>query len=202
MSDQRLRTLERRWKKTGAVQDEAAWLRARVQAGELEQTRLKLAARLGHTAARLAAHRAKPLPQSVSGWFEGFARGGGDCRVAALVLAGLVLEALPRHADADRMYTNECEASDFEPMGGARAFESGGEGPQLQVVARARRLRCIPAAFRLRYLRKVGAVANRHAGGWKLVRPRLASEMASWALGYSDPVRERLEARRQEAAGE
>jgi hypothetical protein len=35
VSDDRLRELERRWKETGAVEDEAAYLKERVRAGEL-----------------------------------------------------------------------------------------------------------------------------------------------------------------------
>ena len=51
MSDERLRELERRWKETGSVEDEAAWLSERVRAGELTEERLRLAAALGQPAA-------------------------------------------------------------------------------------------------------------------------------------------------------
>ena len=44
MSDARLRELERRFKETGATEDEAALLLGRVRAGDLEPTRLDLAA--------------------------------------------------------------------------------------------------------------------------------------------------------------
>ncbi len=33
MSDEKLRALERRWKETGAIDDEAAWLVKRIRAG-------------------------------------------------------------------------------------------------------------------------------------------------------------------------
>lgn len=52
MSDSHLRDLERRFKETGAVEDEALHLGGRVRAGELSQERLQLAAFLGHAAAR------------------------------------------------------------------------------------------------------------------------------------------------------
>jgi hypothetical protein len=51
MADDRLRELERTFRRTGAVADEAVWLRARVQAGELTEGRLRLLAHLGHPAA-------------------------------------------------------------------------------------------------------------------------------------------------------
>ncbi len=35
MTDDALRALERRWRATGAVEDEAAWLAARLRAGVL-----------------------------------------------------------------------------------------------------------------------------------------------------------------------
>lgn len=54
MSDSKLRELERRWKETGAVEDEAAYLLERVRAGDLTQERLELAAYCGHEAAGCA----------------------------------------------------------------------------------------------------------------------------------------------------
>lgn len=50
MTDASLRELERRFRASGNVEDEAAWLRARVQAGEVSEERLKLAAQLEHLA--------------------------------------------------------------------------------------------------------------------------------------------------------
>lgn len=47
MSDERLRDLERRWKETGDPQHGAALLRERVRVGDLDEGRLRLAARLG-----------------------------------------------------------------------------------------------------------------------------------------------------------
>lgn len=48
MSDSRLRELERRWKETGLVEDEAAFLLERVRVGELTADDLKRAAYCGH----------------------------------------------------------------------------------------------------------------------------------------------------------
>lgn len=52
MTDQRLRGLERRWKETGDIADEAAYLNEKARAGLLEEEWLELAARLGYAAAR------------------------------------------------------------------------------------------------------------------------------------------------------
>jgi len=54
VSDGTLRELERKFRETGSVEDEAAWLRARVQTGDLEQERLEFAAQCGHAAALAA----------------------------------------------------------------------------------------------------------------------------------------------------
>lgn len=54
MTDDGLRALERRYRETGAVDDHARWLAARVRAGVLSESRAELAGELGHEAARLA----------------------------------------------------------------------------------------------------------------------------------------------------
>ena len=51
MTDSTLRKRERQFRTSGSVADEAAWLTARVRAGELEQSKLDLAACFGHEAA-------------------------------------------------------------------------------------------------------------------------------------------------------
>ncbi|MCA9646234.1 MAG: hypothetical protein KC492_36335, partial [Myxococcales bacterium] len=55
MTDSRLQQLRRAWEASGAVEDEAAYLRERVRVGELSQERLELAAYFGHLAARMQA---------------------------------------------------------------------------------------------------------------------------------------------------
>jgi hypothetical protein len=52
MSDARLRELERKWKETGAVGDEAAYLLERMRVGDVTRDRLEFAAYCGHEAAR------------------------------------------------------------------------------------------------------------------------------------------------------
>lgn len=53
MIDRFLRELERRFKETGAPEDEAQWIRLRLRAGLLKHDQVKLASYLAHPAARL-----------------------------------------------------------------------------------------------------------------------------------------------------
>jgi len=52
MSDAQLRSLERRFKATGRIEDEAAWLRERIRIDDVDADRVRLARYLGHPAAR------------------------------------------------------------------------------------------------------------------------------------------------------
>lgn len=60
MADERVRALERRWQASGALEDGAAWLSARLQAGDLSPRHLEVAYLCGHPAAR-ALGPARPL---------------------------------------------------------------------------------------------------------------------------------------------
>lgn len=96
MSDSRLRTLERRWIETGAVEDEAAWLRERLRAGGLSEEQLALAAHCAHEGARLAlgakgSDTALPDPQDSVGvkqWLSAMPRPQDP-----LILVRVALEA-------------------------------------------------------------------------------------------------------------
>jgi hypothetical protein len=83
MSDATLRALERRWRATGDVEDEAAFLLQRVRAGGLCDARLDLAAYCGHD----AAVRARPPARSQPRWFEGLSRWGEEVELRAAVHA-------------------------------------------------------------------------------------------------------------------
>jgi len=50
VTDSKLRELERRWKESGRVDDEAAYLLGRMRVGDLERRMLELAAYSGHHA--------------------------------------------------------------------------------------------------------------------------------------------------------
>lgn len=64
MSDARLRELERRWHESGALEDEVAFLNARVRAGDLLPMRVLQAAACGHEAALRASDAELPPPLS------------------------------------------------------------------------------------------------------------------------------------------
>lgn len=108
MSDQKLRELERRWKESESVEDEAVYLRERVRVGGLTQDRLELAASCGHPAAR----RAMCLPEhgALAPAIESLARGLGT--------QGLIAAATDAVADI------------------RDAVESGGAVERLLVAAR------------------------------------------------------------------
>ncbi|MBL4846238.1 MAG: hypothetical protein JKY65_11975 [Planctomycetes bacterium] len=59
MTDERLRTLERRWRESGALEDEAACLQERLRTGALSQARYELAVALGAPA--LGGEESPPL---------------------------------------------------------------------------------------------------------------------------------------------
>ena len=60
-ADGRAREAERRWRETSDVKDHARWLLLRQRAGDISETRLRLAARLHNPAARLVAAEAHDL---------------------------------------------------------------------------------------------------------------------------------------------
>jgi hypothetical protein len=73
VGDDRLRALERRFRETGAVADEAAWLGERVRAGALARERVAIAGWCGHAAAALAADGGLPAwwSEHVRDWLSG-----------------------------------------------------------------------------------------------------------------------------------
>jgi hypothetical protein len=106
VSDARLRELERRFRETGAPDDEAAWLRERLRAGELEERLLRLADRLRHPAAALAlgtpAAPSCDEPPDDGAWFGAIATAGPAAFLRACVaVAGLEArdDESPRHLD-------------------------------------------------------------------------------------------------------
>jgi hypothetical protein len=85
VGDERLRELERKWKSTRSVEDHAAYLQARVRAGDLEADRLELAAYCGHAAARAAVGARVVVPDEFEPWVLGLSRFGRE----AVMRAGL-----------------------------------------------------------------------------------------------------------------
>lgn len=125
MSDVDLRTLARRFRASGSSEDEAAWLRARVQTGELKDGQLRLAAHLGHEAARTALGAAAPEPTlTLREWdhpvefnalFDTVARAGeSGCEPLLRVVVALARRLLPLF-----------EACEPEDLGPRRAVQVG-----------------------------------------------------------------------------
>lgn len=112
MSDERLRELQRRWQETGAVEDGAALLRARLRAGTLTPERLALLAHLGEPAASLALGDDAPEPiASASAWLSGLDRFGREAHLRAAVAVAARLRPLFERANPrDRRYQAALEA--------------------------------------------------------------------------------------------
>jgi hypothetical protein len=85
VSDARLRELERRWKETGSVDDEAAYLLERVRVGDLTRERLELAAYCGHEGATRA--KVGEAACEVEGLFAALATSQLDLNIIAVAAA-------------------------------------------------------------------------------------------------------------------
>ena len=243
MGDADLRELERRFRETGSVEDEAAWLRARVQAGELEASMLELAAYCRHSGAGGLDDRHQDLweLEGLPGgrkrvWGEGLATWGEEACVRAMIcvlranlsdwegltpediddtpeilahygwasrdmklpgeaLSGLELLVVSRSSSVRQRLLDlrarsqelwlTCLGSDITPAGNtSQAVEFA-----LQVVGGK--------------LSNTGAgVACGLEGTVEFAQSVVAHELVPWALGYSDPVLERVKSRHRGPAGE
>ena len=219
MTDQALRELERGWRQSGSPEDEALLLRERLRVGELSARRAELASYLGYPAAREAA--AVEAPEDFAAWLGGLEAWEGDPRTrAALAIARAVLplfdaagltpefalrprralEALERWIDCP---CSACLQQLSEASGRARftlAYHDSTDvsraASQVAVYAglctgTARNTRLDTTAHYLPVVAKL-ALEVRPEG---TLRSAVQADLAPWALGYRDPVRERLEAR-------
>ncbi len=83
MADPELRDLERRYRSAEALEDEVAWLRARLRAGDLTEANLELLVYCGHKAACEMLGEDPPLrPEHSYEWECGFTNWGEDVEVA------------------------------------------------------------------------------------------------------------------------
>ncbi len=250
MTDSRLRELGREWRKTGNLEDEAVWLLERVRTGDLEQSRLKLAAHCGSSSAAVAI-QIEPTPAGrVQGsdlgvWSEHLAGLGGRESVVR-VLVGVARALLSRvdssllsdsclvvldHAERE-LQVSEFWVSDPNPRTRKHAARLGAtyERPRSTFNPRSYWVPSEPneeLAWHSKFLAgaTVGAIATGledelssclarglgrpHSYRGRLELPSglaelsLRQEVVPWALGYRDPVRDRVEARqRAEAAGD
>lgn len=210
MSDARLREAERRWRESGAAEDEAAWLRERVRAGELGDDRLRLAAYVGHRPSVLALGAVPPAPAYVQAWVYGLERWGEEACLRAAIAAARRACACLRPGSSRRRDAGALIArAERQTLGHAL-----GEAPELDPhvldddpPARERSaflavealadgadevLRRAPGANRaLEASARAGGVVIRAVEALDdeaVVRAAIRDEVAPWALGEHDPL--------------
>ncbi len=183
MTDGALRALERRWRATGAVEDEAAWLAARLRAGVLAEARLRAAARLGHRAAQAALGDAADDGSPVGTVLRLHEGREGDLAARALDLAALGVawaDALLPLWDAAR---EESLPGDLEAarvaVDAARRCMATPDGP----AARA----ALQTLEAVRVPRPGTAQALRTAGHLLHAAVRLAAAAAATKDGFATP---------------
>lgn len=205
--DAEVRELERRFRASGALDDEAAWLLARVRAGSLAEQRLHLASYLRDHAAVLAAGGAYfDDPFSSNPTFKEIKRYGKETCVRIAVASARAALAAERYhrrrwPEDETYHTYALEPWD-ECVAAAEAWvlcpcRRHQEGARVWVERSRPRgadwaaLAAIEAA-RAVWRRPVQSARWAHAhagstGNWE--RPRaFAHEVITWALGYADQV--------------
>lgn len=228
MSDERLRALARRFRETGAVADEAAWLKARLRTAELDAAQVELAGYLGHPAARASTTRLLPVLRKDCLEFVELLHkevwGSRESVVRALIasahhVAVSRAESLLMGVDLAERW---CVAAPHD----REALETQAEERGLGVEAPGFSLPALAATFAGavlsnrdaefgsgpdwplaagRSLKCAAAVLHgrteRPLGRVRVPPPLLLAirhELVPWLLGYGDPVRDRVEARDRE----
>ena len=182
MSDVRLRELERRFRATGSAEDEAAWLRARAQAGYLDQSKLALAAFLGHDAASIVCPVHPPAPRDLGDWVNEL-----DVRVPNDLIVWQVCKTASLMCKAERCKGRFADAPDFIAGVGAVAAKKGWS-------------RTSPEEMREVVLDVCKAVGRRLIGeSTSSVQAAVCETLVAWALDYPDPFRPGLASPRAEA---
>lgn len=243
MTDEHLRELERRFRATGSVEDEAAWLHAQVQSGALEQKRLELAAHSAHEGAARAGgvsvSRCSDLHRNVEikDWSRRLVE-LGDREAAVRALLGVCWRLHSEITEAD-LHPNAAELVGHA-LTSLQAIESWLLDHNARTRKQAARLGStyldssawVSQSRADQLARVFYSVASRtsrvlstgnHDEIWQNLGDGIGSGLRSeehlglapgttwahvqsalvpFALGYSDPVRERVEARQREATGE
>lgn len=259
MSDETLRKLERRFRETGCVEDEALWLRARVQAGDLDAESLALATYVDPALG--GPQEAGAPPRDWREWASGLKEWGLSACVRVAVAAGqfsarhflalypgdprvqqalsaveewlldpseerrlAVIAARSNCAHAHReiiVGVDHLVAVHSAALSASSVATSCGEWAEWAVAGTrvsatlhaggACAERAVSGAARALLALRKGPVLEIGWGNdevaWQeclqVVRFALRAELVPWALGYGDPVRDRVEARqRVEATGE
>lgn len=219
MTDSELRRLERVFRESGSVEDEAAWLRARVRSGEVSEERLRLAAYVGHQAAALSLGPENPeRPEALDKWLRQLSSHWDQeaCVRAALAAISVTppeFRANARLAEVIALAERwVLEPSDGRGnVAGLSTLSTADQiGFQLGFGTREAKLALV-TAVQLQYTLTrragwglpAGTVAGSLQKQWPNapVRAAVTREVENWALSYSDPIRERVEARRRDAQG-
>ena len=218
MTDVRLRTLERRWRETGASADHACYLVERLRTGELPVERARLAAYLGDAAARealgivaeteAASQRAwaaglhawrDPVPARVAlaaarAVLPVFDRGlNPDPRPRRALRAGEACVVCPCEAHAARAATASEDAE---------AIATDDAGTAVWAAVRASFGQSVPerpssesartTASRWNDLLETAVVAAGRVAGVVAVRSAVRDAVVPWALKYDDPLARRM----------
>lgn len=218
MSDTRLRELERRWKETGAVEDEAAYLVERVRAGEVTRERLELSAYCGYEAALRIVPEARPFAPSATFFLPmhlfNHIRQDVACRCAIAVghvvmpLAGRI-QATNRSIQFEpRLLVDVIVALEDwtlsqkeEDLGrvrelGSRAWPFVKTDTFAFLARDAAATADRPENIQPLYTRSVELISAALGGGaFALLRDGLAREVGPWLLGTGDPLRSRRRGR-------
>ena len=210
MTDANLRDLERRFRASGSVEDEAAYLRARVQAGELEQSRLELAAHCGDPAASIALPT-RAASEGLRAWTAGLRSQGQAVATRAAVACGHV--AYPAWAGVEESvvglrWTKDQRAAALAAIQAAEHWvqcpcDRHAEAARVagHLVSRWPSPECC-----FEFVAGTAWTKNPATSGWfptavstacmltseDQVRAAVQAELVPWALGYSDPVWSRV----------
>lgn len=224
MSDERLRELERRFRTSGDKEDEAAWLRARVLAGELTEDRQSLLAYLGRPVPDPSAfvHRRSRNPRELAGWVHGLPHFDGArhfpwaieiyWRVGAALAWTIPEEEVneaPRAARLMEEWIAEPAARLVDELV-ALQDSVGSQIARWTVLPNTRRqsrllegltLALAPARWPGIPVNAMPSKATETLAtelSVSVVLDGLLAELVPWALGISDPLRARVEARKRE----
>lgn len=171
MTDNRLTDLEKRWKDSGSAADEAALIKERARIGDLAFQHLELAAYLNHPPAQTAL--AEPvLDCPLDEWISGLELWGLEPLCRAWV-------ALSRMSGGDESKREKMEEWIACPCDGHWASIGTGENDHDHIEATVEAAKTVAAAQ-----------------GEETVRNAVRTELLDWMLGYGDPVRERVAARK------
>ncbi|MCO5166489.1 MAG: hypothetical protein M9894_09005 [Planctomycetes bacterium] len=204
MADARLRTLERRWRESGAGCDHARFLVERLRAGEVEPEQVLLAAHLGDAGAREALGlEGDPAAPGQRAWTTalGAWRGPVPAR-AALAAARLVLPVFDRGLNPDPRPRRALRAGEAQVVCpcAAHAQRAAAAAEQADALASddagtavwaAVQATCATGDEALPLLESAVVSAGRVAGV-VAVRAAVRDALVPWALGYEDPLTRRL----------